>query len=443
MPRLALILEILLSCPLWFLHAVGETVPETLSGEQRFCQAGRLHQVRFKTKSAASIVSIDDLKGFKDLECDHDGSRLNVIFHDEIHSTALWTRVKLGNVFVTGGEDHGCPLKIEPRKGFLLRWARSAQLNGQAVIIQTSMAQYDEIYDEASISYGSQADASCNEDSLQDAFVCVGVNTDSTCTRAAQPLQIYTNGIVTLTCDDCFAALSGDVFVDLEIKKFQLKSFRAGYSNATINAALDLDMQAQKSWSTGIDKDMPIAGGQSNPIVSFKIGPVPFVFWFDVDQHVVGDAELFASAEARAGIKMKYDIGTSYVAWDPTNHWSHSKTSPQVTFSPAVSGSAQFSGTADFHLIPSIGLHMNQLFQYRLKLDPSISMQVNGDTHSKQICESAGYDVILSTSAALHLNINFLHIHDDQEWGPHVLWQSNGTLSKACAPQSLSTTLVI
>jgi len=379
---------------------------------------------------------LDTFSGLKSLECDNDGSRLKIIFHDEIHSTALWVKFKTGGGYLTGGGDHGCPMKVNGSKGFLLRRVNSAQLNGQEVIVRTSLAQYDEIYEDASIQYGSTQH---HPDCLAAAHggdkpVCVGVNTDpsSACNAAAKPLPIYSNGIVTLTCDNCFAGFYMDVFFDLEISGFSLKQMSGGFRNISVNAALDLDMQATKSWSTGIDKQMLIAGGESNPVISFKIGPVPFIFWFDVNQHIKGDAELQATAEAKAGVTMEYAIGDAYVSWDPKNKWQTHKPNPSLSFKHAVSGQAQFQGQASFAVIPSVGLHVNQLYSYTATLNPTVNMQVQGDTASKKICETVDYAVQLSTEAELHLNIGWLDVHKDKQWGPTTIWANNGTLSKAC-----------
>lgn len=400
-------------------------------GQDSFCLGGRKHNLRYNTtlRSDHGIYEIDSFSGLKDLNCDNDGSRLKITFHDEVHSTALWLKFKTGNAFLTGGDKHGCPMASDPSKGFLLRRVNAAQLNGQQVIVSTSYAQYDEIYSDADISYGSMVHADCIE---TDKPVCVGVNTDTTCKSAKAPLPVYSNSMITLTCDNCFAALAMDVVFDIKIHDFQLQSLQGGFKNISVNSALDIDMQATKSWSAGVDKDMTLAGGVSNPVVSFKIGPVPFIFWFEAKQHIKGDAQLQATAEAKAGVTMQYAIGDSYISWDPENKWQHHKPSPTLLFNHAISGSAQFQGTAGLSVIPSVALHVNQLYSYTLTLDPSVNMQIQGDTANKKICETVDYGVNLATESELHLNIGWAHVHQDRQWGPSVIWQNNGTLSNAC-----------
>lgn len=423
------------------------TVPDSLSaqrhvGSESFCLGPHKHTVLYNTTLAEdgqTLYDIDSFKGLKALKCDNDGSRLEIIFHDEIHSTALWVKFKTGNAFLTGAASHGCPLKVDPSdaaKGFLLRRVNSAQLNGQEVIVRTSLAQYDEIYKDASIKYGSEHfHRDCDREADgEDKPVCVGVNTDvSTCKKAAKLLPIYSNGIVSLTCSNCFAGFYMDVFFDLEIEAFSLKRLQGGFRNISVNSALEVAMQATKSWSIGVDKEMPLAGGEHNPIISFKIGPVPFVFWFEASQRIKADIQLQSTAQAQAGVTMYYNIGDAYVSWDAENHWQSHKPTPSLEVQHALSGSAEFNGQAALSIAPSVALHVNQLYSYSVILAPSVSMLIRGDTESKQICEFAGYDVSLSTNAQLHLNIPVLDVHKDKQWGPTIIWAQNGTLSKACA----------
>lgn len=406
-------------------------------GTDSFCLSGRKHTMRYNTtlRSDHGIYELDSFHGLKDLNCDNDGSRLKIVFHDEIHSTALWVKFKTGNAYLTGGEKHGCPIEGDATKGFLLRRVNAAKLDGQAVYVETSLAQYDEIYSDADITYGSMAHPECAVGA--DKPVCVGVNTDASCQAAKAPLPVYSNADISLTCDNCFAGLGLDVVFDIKIKGFQLQSLQGGFQNISVNSALDLDMHATKAWSAGIDKDMTLpAGGQSHPVVSFKIGPVPFIFWFEAKQHIKGDAQLQATADAKAGVAMQYAIGDAYISWDPDKKWQHHNPTPALNFHPSISGSAQFQGTAALHVTPSVGLHVNQLLSYTLTLDPGVNMQVQGDTTSKKICETVDYSVNLASEAELHLNIGWAHVHQDRQWGPTTIWQKQGTLSQACVTAS-------
>merc|ERR1711959_532696 len=104
--------------------------------------------------------------------------------------------------------------------------------------IETSPAQYDDIYESAAISYNS-TQAPC----AVDRKVCIGVNADqSTCAAAKSPIPVYANKYITLTCDNCYAGITADVFFDLEIKDFTLQKLAAGMRQAAVTAAMDLDL---------------------------------------------------------------------------------------------------------------------------------------------------------------------------------------------------------
>jgi len=120
------------------------------------------------------------------------------------------------------------------------------------------------------------------------------------------------------------------------------------------------------------------------------------------------------------------------VSWDPDSHWQHAMPTPQVTWTPSVSGSASFDGTAAFTFAPSISLHANQLFTYTVALTPNLHMEVQGDASTRQLCETTSYDVALTSEAELHLNIDWLHVHDDKTWGPKTIWATKGDLSQTC-----------
>merc|ERR1711957_398052 len=151
---------------------------------------------------------------------------------------------------------------------------------------------------------------------------CVGVNVDGTCKAAAKSLPVFQDGALAFACDNCFLGLETDFFFTVDIKRFKLKGLKAGFRNASAVASVDLDMTAQKSWSLGIDKTELVLGGEDNPVVKFNIGPVPFIFWFEVDMHLAGDLQMLQTGEGKAGVNLAFDIGDDYVSWDPTNKWN-------------------------------------------------------------------------------------------------------------------------
>lgn len=416
-------------------------------GEHSFCDNdGRHHSIKYDTTlgvELSEIYELDTLTGLKAVQCDIDGSRLKVDFHNGVDSLKYWTEWHIGNAFLSGLSKFGCPLKDIDGHVFVLRRVLGAKMDGATVIVETGPAQYDEVYSDASISYSSKKDSQACGSNEVDKPVCVGVNVDKTsCTTAAKPLPIFNKGPVGLTCDNCFLSLKTDVFFNVQIKGFKLQLLQAGFHNSTMQSTVDFDMQATKSWSLGIDKDKMVFNGEDNPVVSFKIGPVPFIFWFDVDMHVVGDVNMQASAEAKAGVQMKFDIGDDFVTWDPKNKWTHTEAKIKETITPTISGKADFNGQANLQVIPTLGMHVNNMFSYKMTFGPTLSMAVTGSTEEKKLCETTNYDLELSKEAELHLNVDWAFIHENKVWGPTKIWSKSGQLSQACAPAAPTEVIV-
>lgn len=275
---------------------------------------------------------------------------------------------------------------------------------------------------------------------VHDKKICIGVNAGTDCTAAKEPLSVYSNDHISISCDNCFAGFTTDVFVAFEMQEGFLQRLEGGFRETAVNAALDLKLQAQASWSAGVDKAIFHADDQGSPFLSFKVGPIPFMLWFEANAQMKADVSLLATAQANAGVLMKYDMGDNYVTWDHVNHWQHVQTSPNLTFTPTVSGSAQFHGHGDVSLIPSVSLHLDKVFTTSLTLTPVINLDVNGQADIKsgaKLCESVDYSVDLAAKAEMHIDMLFHLIHADKTFTKD-LWRKSGTLSKACVPVSES-----
>jgi hypothetical protein len=129
------------------------------------------------------------------------------------------------------------------------------------------------------------------------------------------------------------------------------------------------------------------------------------------------------------------------VQWDPKNHWQ--AVGPHPTFTvraprpssraaltssaqhhPIISGSAQFQSQGAFTLKPTVVVHIDNLFSSSLVIDPTVNMQATGDAATAQLCATLGYDISMSISAELDINIGWLDIHEDKTFGPKSLYAS-------------------
>lgn len=417
-------------------------------GTHSFCdEGGRHHHVSYDATfgvAATDIFDLSTVENLEDVQCDTDGSSLRLVFSSQALAEEWWHIAKGGNIYFTGGHKFSCPLPHDrdPTKALLIRRVNGAELDGAELDVKTSAAQYDEIYSDATINYTSvKSTELCG--ATEDTRKCIGVNVDGTCKAAAKSLPVFTNSNLALACDSCFFGLDTDLFFELDIRWFKLQGLRAGFRNASAVASVDLDMAAQKAWSMGFDKTDLVLGGEDNPVVRFHIGPVPFVFWFDVNLHLVGNVDMLQKGEGKAGVNLAFDIGDDYVSWDPTNKWSLMKSNITDKLTPSISGTTGLRGTADLHVAPTIAMHVNHMFSYSMTTDPSLSMEFSheGLWHSK-FCQTTKYDIEVSHEAELHLNLPWNLTHNDRQWGPVTLFSKSGTLPNACASSQTSELVV-
>ena len=78
-----------------------------------------------------------------------------------------------------------------------------------------------------------------------------------------------------------------------------------------------------------------------------------------------------------------YTIGSNLLTWDPKNHWVHTKPNPSFHLTEHADGDASFDASAHAALIPSIAMHVNNLFTYTLTLTPQYNFDINGDVKTK------------------------------------------------------------
>ena len=287
--------------------------------------------------------------------------------------------------------------------------------------ITTSMARYDEVFESADISYGVGAAGTCSsassatanavssspasasavaldlaplgsssgEEVGYDKHVCFGYNTNAGCSGAKAPIPLYSNAKVTTTCSDCYAALDADVFVNITIKGWKLESLAAGFINVNLNSSAVLDAKASAQWSVGIDKTLKLVA--TDYLLDFKIGPVPFMLFFDVPLEVKGDLTFNTAAEVTLGVTSGIALGSTYVSWDPTRHWQHTKPEFVPSLTPQLATSASLDATADIQLMPSFNVHFDRIFSYSLTANPSLHAEITGSKASGKICMTSTY----------------------------------------------------
>jgi len=421
--------------------ASGEVFKE---GSYEFRAGGRVHRVQYKLTQAVpdeAIVDADKATGLANTSTSvwcYGWGEVQMIFKKEADSKAFqkfmvdkvaseegaFVVSEAKNCNFQGGKIHS----TDNSTGMNLRRVNKVTLSGfpsQVIVhLQTSPAHYDEVIKEGAISYGSSPD-NPGRDPLH---LCFGMNVGNaaTCNTAATSLPVYSRDALSVTCDNCFMGFSFDLFADFHFANFAMAKLSAGFKNMQASGAVDLAMNVAMQHSfLGVDKDLWHAGGDDHPIISFKVGLIPFSISFDAAIHLAADMQCSASAQAQAGVAMQHVIGDNYLTWDSSaesgKKWAHVHGTPTTTFTPTVSGSADFDCTGSVSLVPSFDLHMSQLFSYQMSLTPKVAVELKGDKDGVQLCETASYDLELSSSAQMHFSTAFGLIHADASWGP-VTW---------------------
>jgi hypothetical protein len=453
------------------------------SGEHTQCLGGQVHTLSYSAKGldSTSFVDLDGDLGsqLSSMACDIDHTRLTLNFHNAAEATEWVVKFHdFSDHFIVGGTRWNCT-SVTGRPGYILRRVVGASQGphlSKTLTITTAMAQYDEVFESADIAYGSSGACDASEPRWQaaaaadaadaaadapmsvsshttlggktiaaaaagndgiDKQLCLGFNTD--CHGAAsQAYPLFSGKHLSVSCTDCWASLKTDVFVNVSIGDWKLKSLRGGFQNATLNASAVLGATASANWNVALDKSLPLAA--TTYLLNFKVGAVPFMLYFDVPMEITGSLEFDSGASLTVGTKASLALGDAFVEWDPVNHWTH--TDPRPDFAGAVlpvlsagPTTADVNMNGDIKIVPTFHMHFDQVFSYSLSAAPTAHASVAASQASKQACLSATYDMDLVSTAAAHINIDLIDFHKDWNWGPTTIFSKSGNVvPQTCVP---------
>jgi len=420
-----------------------EPALEALEGSSKQCIGGKIHSLSYSTVGVSSDKFIDldtgDLASkLRSVTCDIDHTRLSLKFHNSVEATEYVLKFHdWNNHFITGGERWGCKSMVN-RTAFVLRRvvgaSQSAHL-GDTLFISTAMARYDEVFETANIAYSTAGTCDPSEDRWQngpvsvDKKVCLGYNTDCDGT-AKKEIPLYTDaaGKVSVSCSNCWAALNTDVFVELTIGAFKVNKVSGGFRNAMLNTSMVFDTTAEKSWNVGVDKTLSLVA--TTYLVNFKVGPVPFMLYFDIPLEASASWQFNTNADLTVGTLAGVDLGDAYVSWDPTNHWTHTTPSPKFDMKPKISTklNADVDMVGNIGLNPTFNMHFDRVFSYSLKASSSARAEVQGSTESKQMCLTSNYNLDVVANSEVDININLINFHKDWTWGPTDVYSKSGVV---------------
>lgn len=333
--------------------------------------------------------------------------------------------------YLVGGSKWNCTVKHE-RPGLIVRRLTETTEAGQFLNLRAAEARYDEIYQDADISFRTDGacGASAVESSLRkDKMVCIGYNTD--CSGSADAtIPIYTSKYIGLTCSDCFADFTMDVFIELRIRGWEVANVSAGFRRVAINTSTVMDAKASANWGAAADKVLPVL--QNQYLVDFKVGVVPFMIFFDLPVELKADLSFSSAAEVTAGAHVNLDIGDAYVSWDPSRHWTH--TLPQVTLAttPIFTSTGSVDAQGTLSAVPMLTAHFDKVLSYQLTANPELDLSITGSEQSKQVCLDSTYSVALTSVTKLDINIPWANIAKDWIWTKDIYSSGAQQLTHKC-----------
>jgi hypothetical protein len=377
------------------------------------CIGKNRYNVKYDTVgfSDEHFVTLDAVTGLNKYLCNVDSTEIELTFDSDTDRINFINIISVPNeMFLIEGTKFNCQSDNTIIRHIMLIKTPI----DKSVTLRVVPARYDEIFQDASVHVEKIGSCDATE------HVCIGVNTVD-CKNAYQDIPIYQNKYITIDCPSCFLGMSVDLFVDINIHLWHLEYLAGGFKNIQINGANIYQLNAHGSWSTGVDKTYTLVPPKT--IIDIHIGIIPIKIWFDIPLHVLADASFVATANAKVGAIANWDIGSAYISWDPKNHWTHVDPNPKFTFTPVLSGDANFKGEVNIGLIPSINMHLDNLFDYSLIFSNTANFQVYGSGSIKpaegQICAKADGEIKISGEAELHINVPFIHI-TDKTFGPYV-----------------------
>lgn len=198
------------------------------------------------------------------------------------------------------------------------------------------------------------------------------------------------------------------------------------------NGSLVLGAVAEEKWNTGVDKTVNLV--PTTNLINFKVGPVPFLIYFDLPVELAATATFDTNADLKIGAQLDMDFGDAYVYWTPATHWQHTKPEPKLTFTPTVSTAAALTATAYASVTPTLTAHFDKILSYQIVAKPEFNFQLDGSEASKQVCAKSTAQVAISSSTNLDINIPWANIHQDKTWNDDIYDSGVLTLENKCVP---------
>jgi hypothetical protein len=219
-------------------------------------------------------------------------------------------------------------------------------------------------------------------------------------------------------------AFQADLFFNVSIDDFYLKSLSGGFHNMTVDGALIAKLEADGTFNSGYSHNEDLT--PPTTILDFNVGPIPVRLWFEIPLNSNSMMQVNAEASLGVGAYASWNLGDFYVSWVDGKGWSHVNPTPsKLSFSPYVSAlQATFTANAQLEWSPTFSFHVDSVFFLDFNVDPVLYLTANGTLASKRVCAEGQYEVSVTGSSQLDINIPFVYFHAGENWGPDKVYDS-------------------
>jgi hypothetical protein len=315
-----------------------------------------------------------------------------------------------------------CPAEPAPegQSDYILRRILDYTVDGTDIVsLHAVIVKYDELFSDANMTI-SRTEGNCS--SPDTSQWCLGFNVDNSptsptfCKANAGSIPLFHAGPITIDCTNCFVGFEFDFVFNMHIKKFKLQYIEFGFKNIGSFGAMEVTATAEAQWSTMIDKTLsPLPGGEAD--IDFKIGIIPFHSKIQIPVEVSVAASFDAKVTTTFGSDFVGDYGDNVKIWTINDGWSHTKTTPEIDWTPVFTESKSFNAQLDTSLVPQILYTMDNVFDYTLTFTKGFHADVTWDDKSKQICMSSIATESEVEIANLHINVPWVKMSLTKQWG--------------------------
>lgn len=329
------------------------------------------------------------------------------------------------------GSDFLKKIQSLPEPGFIIyagdicKIVTSEFTDAETVTFAITKAGINDVFQEAEVHLESkflQSSETGDPKRNIDVPICLGINADNSCKRAKGPIPIYSNAKygVDVSCTNCFLGFYTDVFFDISISSFHLKSLSGGLRNSFVDGAMVLSAKEQYAWGIGYDKTVNIL--PPTTIISFHIGIIPVRLWVTIDLQEKFSTAIDVSASLVIGEQMRWNLGDNYMSWDSGSGWVKHHSIPTFTFTPVFEVSGNLHSDTMASLIPKMQFHVDNVYSFEVDFIPTLYGTVQGSLDTKQICGTLSYEIQIQTRSELHLDLAFIHVN--KVFGPEIVYDS-------------------